>query len=247
MRPPPPIPEESAISRLVLWNVDLTLLDAGRVMRAAHAEAFEEVTGDPLVYLTSAEGRTDSEMFFEFCARNDTDVEPDNATLERFLTALEAAFVRRADELPAKGRVMPGATASLAAVAGMPDTVQTVVSGSTRATATAKLAAFGLDSYLDLAVGGFGSVNYPKSSLIQSIRLHAAGEGGHTYAESETVLVTSSVPDVRAAVIGGATPVAVLTGSATEGQLRDAGATAVLEDLTDPRAVMTAVHQATTS
>ncbi|OOC55297.1 MULTISPECIES: HAD family hydrolase [Nocardiopsis] len=237
--------EESAISRLVLWNIDLTLLDVGRVMRAAYAEAFEKVTGEPLVYLTSVAGRTDSEMFFEFCARNYVDVEPDTSILGEFLDALEESFGRRAEELPAKGWAMPGAAASLAAVASMPDTVQTVVSGSTRANATAKLAAFGLDSYLDLSIGGYGSVNYPKSSLIQSIRLHAAGEGGRAYTEKETVFVTDSAPDVRAALIGGAVPVAVLSGSMTEGQLREAGAIAVLPDLTDPRAVMTAVHQVT--
>ena len=236
--------EESAISRLVLWNIDLTLLDVGRVMRAAYAEAFEKVTGEPLVYLTSAAGRTDSEMFFEFCARNYVDVEPDSDTLAEFLAALEESFAHRSDELLAKGRVMPGAAASLAAVANMPDTVQTVVSGSTRANATAKLVAFGLDTYLNLAIGGFGSVNYPKSSLIQSIRLHAAGEGGPVYSEEETVLITDSVPDVRAALIGGAVPIAVLSGSETEGRLRDAGARFVLPDLQDPRAVMTAVAQA---
>ncbi|NYH51689.1 phosphoglycolate phosphatase-like HAD superfamily hydrolase [Nocardiopsis arvandica] len=229
----------------MLWNIDLTLLDVGRVMRAAYAEAFEKVTGEPLVYLTSVAGRTDSEMFFEFCARNYVDVEPDTSILGEFLDALEESFGRRAEELPAKGWAMPGAAASLAAVASMPDTVQTVVSGSTRANATAKLAAFGLDSYLDLSIGGYGSVNYPKSSLIQSIRLHAAGEGGRAYTEKETVFVTDSAPDVRAALIGGAVPVAVLSGSMTEGQLREAGAIAVLPDLTDPRAVMTAVHQVT--
>ena len=236
--------EESAISRLVLWNIDLTLLDVGRVMRAAYAEAFEKVTGEPLVYLTSAAGRTDSEMFFEFCARNYVDVEPDSDTLAEFLAALEESFAHRSDELLAKGRAMPGAAASLAAVANMPDTVQTVVSGSTRANATAKLVAFGLDTYLNLAIGGFGSVNYPKSSLIQSIRLHAAGEGGPVYSEEETVLITDSVPDVRAALIGGAVPIAVLSGSETEGRLREAGARFVLPDLQDPRAVMTAVAQA---
>ncbi|MFV2197529.1 HAD family hydrolase [Nocardiopsis sp. LOL_012] len=233
------------MSRLVLWNVDYTLLDAGRVMRAAYAEAFEKVTGEPLVYLTSFEGRTDSEMFFEFCARNDTDAEPDAATLERFLTELEGAFVRREDELRDKGRAMDGAQAALGAVAAMPDTVQTVVSGSTRATATAKLRAFGLDPYLDLSVGGFGSVNYPKSSLIQSIRLHAAGEGARAYTERETVFITNAFADVRAAIIGGAVPVGVLTGSATEGRLREAGVTEVLKDLTDAHAVTRAIHQVT--
>ncbi len=231
----------------MLWNIDLTLLDVGQVMRVAYAEAFEKVTGEPLVYLTSAAGRTDSEMFFEFCARNYVDFEPDTEALADFLTALETSFASRGDQLLAKGRALPGASASLAAVASMPDTVQTVVSGSTRANATAKLVAFGLDTYLDLAVGGFGSVNYPKASLIQSIRLHAAGEGGRAYAEEETVFIAGSVPDVRAALIGGATPIGVLSDTSTEGQLRDAGAQIILPDLSDPRAVMTAVHQATTN
>lgn len=247
MRPwSPTLPEEAAISRLVLWNIDLTLLDVGQVMRAAYAEAFEKVTGEPLVYLTSASGRTDSEMFFEFCARNYVDIEPDGDALAQFLTALEASFAERKGELRSKGRAMPGAAASLSAVANMPETVQTVVSGSTRANAEAKLEAFGLDAYLNLSIGGFGSVNYPKSSLIQSIRLHAAGEDMRPYAENETVLVTDSAPDVRAALIGGATPVAVLNGATTEGQLRDAGVRHVLPDLGDPRAVMTAVAQAST-
>ena len=236
-------PEEFAISRLVLWNIDLTLLDVGRVMRAAYAEAFEKVTGEPLVYLTSTAGRTDSEMFFEFCARNYVDIEPDVDTLSQFLTTLEAAFETRVGELVAKGRVMPGAAASLAAVASMPDTVQTVVSGSPRAVATAKLVAFGLDTHINLALGGYGSVNYPKSTLIQSIRLHAA-EGG-VIPDSSTVLITDNAPDVRAALIGGAVPVGVLNGPATEGQLREAGAGVILPDLADPRAVMSAVQQAT--
>ncbi|MDE3720996.1 haloacid dehalogenase-like hydrolase [Nocardiopsis sp. N85] len=227
----------------MLWNVDLTLLDVGRVMRAAYAEAFEKVTGEPLVYLTSTAGRTDSEMFFEFCARNYVDIEPDVDTLSQFLSGLETAFGARVGELAAKGRVMPGAAASLAAVAAMPDTLQTVVSGSPREVATAKLAAFGLDTYVNLAVGGYGSVNYPKSTLIQSIRLHAAER---MFADSETVLFTDNVPDVRAALIGGAVPVGVLNGPTTEGQLREAGARLILPDLTDPRAVMSAVHQATT-
>lgn len=230
----------------MLWNIDLTLLDVGQVTRVAYAEAFEKVTGEPLVYLTSAAGRTDSEMFFEFCARNYVDLEPDTETLAEFLAALETAFASRGDQLLAKGRALPGASASLAAVASMPDTLQTVVSGSTRVNATAKLVAFGLDTYLNLAVGGFGSVNYPKASLIQSIRLHASGEGGRAYTEEETVFIAGSVPDVRAALIGGATPIAVLSDSSTEGQLRDAGAQIILPDLSDPRAVMTAVHQATT-
>ena len=40
-----------AIHRLVLWNIDLTLLDVTKVTRAAYAEAFAAITGRPLVQL----------------------------------------------------------------------------------------------------------------------------------------------------------------------------------------------------
>ena len=45
------------IDRLVLWNIDLTLVDVGRVTRVAYAEAFRRVTGRPLVRLPQMAGR----------------------------------------------------------------------------------------------------------------------------------------------------------------------------------------------
>jgi phosphoglycolate phosphatase len=58
------------IHRLVLWNIDLTLVDVGRVWREACAHAFAQVTGRPLVALPQTAGRTDSEIFFEALAFN---------------------------------------------------------------------------------------------------------------------------------------------------------------------------------
>lgn len=229
----------------MLWNIDLTLIDVARVTRAAYAEAFEKVTGEPLVYLTSTSGRTDSEMFFEFCARNNADTEADSDSLADFLNALEESFAHRRADLLTHGRAMPGAQAALAAVAGMDDTVQTAVTGTIMANAVAKLEAFGMDRYLNLDIGGFGSVNYPKASLIQSTRMRAAESCGADFPESATVYITDAVHDVRAAVIGQAVPIALLSGAATEGQLRAAGAEHVLEDLTDPQALLRTIRAAT--
>ncbi|GAB3448245.1 haloacid dehalogenase-like hydrolase [Streptomonospora sediminis] len=243
--PARPFLEEIAISRLVLWNIDLTLVDVAQVTRAAYAEAFEQVTGVPLVYLASTGGRTDSEIFFEFLARNDVRLDPGDEPLTDFIDALGEAFARRRDQLTARGRAMPGAQESLAAVAGLPDTVQTVVTGTIMANAVAKLAAFGLDGYLDLSIGGFGSEHYPKASLLQFTRMRAAQAHGSEFPESATVYISDSPRDVEAAIIGHATPIAVVSGSATESQLRAAGAEHVIEDLADPQQLLSAVHTAT--
>ncbi|CAM3831176.1 hypothetical protein GCM10009799_26840 [Nocardiopsis rhodophaea] len=237
--------EETPISRLVLWNIDLTLVDVAQVTRAAYAEAFQQVTGEPLVYLASTAGRTDSEIFYEFLARNDVDAESGAAQIADFLHALGEAFARRRDQLPARGRAMPGAPEALAAVAALDGTVQTVVTGTIMPNAVAKLAAFGLDGYLDLSIGGFGSEHYPKASLIQFTRMRAAEAHGSAFPESATVYITDSARDVEAALIGHATPIGVASGSTTESQLRSAGARYVLEDLTDQQALLHMIRGAT--
>ncbi|MBB5997633.1 phosphoglycolate phosphatase-like HAD superfamily hydrolase [Streptomonospora salina] len=239
--------EEAAISRLVLWNIDLTLVDVSQVTRAAYAEAFERVTGVPLVYLASTGGRTDSEIFFEFLARNDVRLDAGEEPLSDFVDALGEAFARRRDQLTARGRAMPGAQEALAAVGGLEDTVQTVVTGAIMANAVAKLSAFGLDGYLDLSVGGFGSEHYPKGSLIQFTRMRAAQAHGFAFPERSTVYISDSPRDVEAALIGRATPIGVVSGSATESQLRSAGAEHVLEDLADTVRLIGAVREATSS
>lgn len=227
-----------------MWNIDLTLVDVAQVTRAAYAEAFEEVTGVPLVYLAPAAGRTDSELFFDFLARNDVD-DADERLLPHFTEALAAAFARRRDLLAVKGRMMPGAAGALDALMRLPDTVQTVVTGTIMPNATAKLAAFGLDSRLDLSIGGFGSEHYPKASLIQFTRMRAEEAYGRAFTESRTVYITESARDTEAARIGRVRPVAVVSGSSTESQLRAAGAEHILGDLTDPAAVVAAVRAAT--
>src|SRR5215467_9577713 len=60
-----------AMPRLVLWNVDHTLVDVGKVTREAYAEAFQRVTGRPLVRLAATADRTESEIIFEILAFND--------------------------------------------------------------------------------------------------------------------------------------------------------------------------------
>ena len=62
---------EVLINRLVLWNIDLTLIDVGRITRDAYAEAFRRVTGRPLVQLPQLPGRMESEIFFDALALNE--------------------------------------------------------------------------------------------------------------------------------------------------------------------------------
>jgi phosphoglycolate phosphatase len=243
---------EAPIYRLVLWNIDLTLLDVARVWRDACAEAFQRVTGHPLVALPQTAGRTDSEIFFEAMALNEVSVpRPAEVAgpelLARYTRELAAAFDARRDLLPAQGRALPGARDAVAALAGVPGVIQSVLTGTIRPNAVTKLQAFGMDEFFDFEIGGYGSEIYPKGAQLLRSRGRAAEKYGAEIGPDATVYLADSVRDVEAARIGGARCVAVASGRSTAGELREAGAGLVLDDLADTEAVVRAVGRATSA
>lgn len=237
------------MDRLVLWNIDLTLLDVGRVSRDSFADAFRRVTGRPMAALPQLAGRTDTEIFFESLYLNDVptgqDDVADSELLSRYCWELEAAFVLRQDELLQQGRLLTGARDAVQAAAALPGVVQTVLTGTIRPNAASKLQAFGLDQYFDLEIGGYGSDAYPRGSLLLMSRDKASKKYGTVVTEDMTVYLADTVRDVEAASLGGARCIAVATGRDSVTELRDAGADLVLADLSDTDRVIMAIDRLT--
>ena len=237
------------MDRLVLWNIDLTLLDVGRVSRDAYADAFGRVTGRPLAALPQLAGRSDTEIFFESLYLNDvptgTDEVADAELLSRYCWELEAAFTLRQDELLRQGRLLSGALAAVQATATLPGVVQTVLTGTIKPNAVAKLRAFGLDGFFDLEIGGYGSDAYPRGSLLLLVKGDAGHKYGRPLSNDRVVYVADSARDVAAAATGGARCVAVATGRDMAAELHDAGADVVLPDLADTGQVIAAIDRLT--
>lgn len=228
--------------RLVLWNIDNTLIEAGKVTREAYAEAFHAVVGRPLTHVAPMAGRAAPEVIFETLAL--AGVEPGDHHLPEFCDALADAFATRRGDLKEHGRVLPGAERALVALQRSTGVVQSVLTGNIRASAVAKLSAFGLDSYLDLDIGGYASDNFPKGTLVQVARSRARGGYGE-FDQSTAVVIADSIRDVRAARIGEAAVIAVASGRETAADLRDEGADEVLEDLSDTEDVVSTVRRLT--
>jgi phosphoglycolate phosphatase len=233
----------------VLWNIDLTLLDVGRVSRDAYADAFHRVTGRPLAALPQLAGRSDTEIFFESLYLNDVPTPQDEAAdaelLARYCWELEAAFALRQDELVQQGRLLPGARAAVTAAAALPGVVQTVLTGTIKPNAAAKLRAFGLDRLFDLEIGGYGSDAYPRGSLLLLVRNQARDKYRVPVADDTAVYIADTVRDIEAARLGSARIIAVASGRDTIAELRDAGADLVLPDLSDTDQVITAIDRLT--
>ena len=119
--------------------------------------------------------------------------------------------------------------------------VQSVLTGNVRQMAEMKLGAVGLDGHLDLEAGAYGDSHEVRSELVHLARRNAARRYGRDFAGPATVLVGDTPLDVAAARATGARAVAVATGGTSADKLAESGADAVLPDLTDTPAVLSAI------
>ena len=224
----------------MLWDVDYTLLDAGGSGRAVYRSVFRDLFGRDPDQVAPMGGRTERAIIADTLAMAGI------GDPARHVDAFIAELTRRAPELQAtmaaRGRALPGAAAALAAVAALgPAVVQSVLTGNVPAMARAKLAAFGLGAHLDLDVGAYGDHHEVRAELVHLARGRACAAYGREFDGQATVLVGDTPLDVAAALATGARAVGVATGGSSAAELAAAGADAVLPDLADTCAVVTAI------
>ena len=227
------------IRRLVLWDIDGTLVDSAKLGRDAFIDAFERVTGAPPRELVPFAGRTDLEIALDLLAR--AGVEAGDGVLERFGVELHRAMEDRRAELRARGRAYPGARESLARLGREPGVVQSLLTGNIAPNAEVKLSAFGLDALVDLEIGAYGSDHRERGRLVAVALEKCARKHAVALVAADAVLVGDTPLDVAAAREGGARCVGVATGPYGRDALAAAGADVVLGDLRDTGAVLRAV------
>lgn len=155
----------------------------------------------------------------------------DRADFERFAAALTAQHVQHATELRERGHALPGAAAALDALAAA-GVRQTVVSGNVRPVAEIKLSVFGLDTHIQWDCGAYGEDADLRPTLVKLALDRSAALA------SDTALIGDTPADVEGGRETGVRVIAVATGRSSAEELRAAGAHAVLDDLTDPHALV---------
>lgn len=225
--------------RLVLWDIDHTLVDYTGLGSIWYAAALAGATGVQMHSRPHYGGHTELAISTEILTLHG--IEADEATIQRLWRELIAAADRDAATLAAKGRALDGAAAALAEFGAHDGIVQTLVTGNLPEISRHKLAAFGLDTHLDLEIGGYGSLSAHRSDLVPHAVSAAADKHGTKFAPEAVVVIGDTPNDVRAALDHGAIAVAVATGGHPAAELADAGAHTVLPDLTDLAAVRAAV------
>ncbi|MEJ3748263.1 haloacid dehalogenase-like hydrolase [Actinomycetes bacterium KLBMP 9797] len=225
--------------RLVLWDIDHTLIETRGLGRQLYRQAFEAVARRPLAREVDPTGRTELAIFAETLELNGIEA---NADIQRrYIAELTRQYEANLDELRIRGRILPGATEALAALANLAGPVQTVLTGNLRGVAAVKLRAFGLARYIDLDAGAYGEDDAERSKLVPFAQDRAGRRYGVSFNRDNTIIIGDTVSDVRAAHSGGAAIVAIASGHDNEDELREAGAEIVLPDLTDTDRIIEAL------
>lgn len=221
-------------TRLVLFDVDGTLISTGGRAGKAIVRAIEQVCGvtvpidgyrfsgktDPLILLELLElaglDRPDAEALLE------TIYDHYLGTLPEFLP-------------PASVQVLPGVVETLDALEARRDVVVGLLTGNVAGGAEIKLRA--ADLWDRFAIGAFGSDNTDRNRLVPVARTRAAVRFGHDFPGTATVVVGDAPPDVRCARAGGARAVAVASGLISRQELASLGPDVVLDSLAQGGAV----------
>jgi phosphoglycolate phosphatase len=217
-----------------MWDVDYTLLRGGGVASRAWRAAFTEVTGVPWRQTPIFGGRTDLDICTEvFTAHGVTDCTP-----ERFFARYVEEVHDNRHLFAEQGALMPGVRDVLDRLGVDPGIVQTLVTGNVPQVAAAKVAAFGLADAFDAEVGGYGTDDSVRATLVRRSLERAEAKYGQQF---QPVVIGDTVHDVTAALANDAIAIGVATGATSMAELVLAGAHAVLPDLSDVDAVVRVV------
>jgi len=214
--------------------VDGTLLDAG----GATAESFDAavcfvIGRHPGPHDVAMSGKTDPSIALEILTYAGLDALEARDCLPEVLERLEAELEAALPSLQARGRVLPGVEEILARVQADATVIQSVLTGNIEANAGVKLRAFGLDRWLDLGAGAFGSDRADREELVP-VAVGRARELRGLDCAPEDVLVVGDTPrDLACARAAGAGCLLVATGRFSLDELRRSGAEHVMADLSD--------------
>ena len=222
------------MTRLVLWDVDGTLVHGGEAAGAAFGAAVERVLGRPAgEHRVRMSGKTDPEIALEILAAAQVAEGDAHTHLPLVLEHLELELAAAVHELQAHGHVKPGVADLLPRLHDAPEVTSSVLTGNIEPNGRLKVAAFGLDRWLDLDVGAYGSDDHDRNKLVAVARSKLRSARGIAVVPRDVWIVGDTPRDLECARAGGARCLLVGTGRFPTDELRALRPDAVMDDLRD--------------
>src|SRR4051794_11765498 len=227
------------MQKLILWDIDGTLLYSGGVAGEAMRASMERVYGSASTEARhSYAGKTDRQIILETFAERDHDELI--SSIDHFTTIYVEELTGRRDAFLTRCRVLDGAAAALERLTTA-DVIQSVLPGTPQPIARIKLALMGLTRFLDLDIGAYGSDHPRRTELVPIAAARAAQRYGRSFTGADVVVIGDTPHDIDCGRAGAARTIAVATGPFSADALRTHGADVVLESLADTDAVIAAI------
>lgn len=225
-------------TRLVLFDIDGTILTDRGASRGAFAEALQQVFAyeDDLGRYDFS-GRTDPQI--AHMVLRDAGHTPENidARLPQLWELYLAGLARNAT--PERVHVMDGIRELLAELHTHKDVVLALLTGNIERGARLKLGAPALNEYFPF--GAFGSDSADRTELPPIAMERASRHAGRHFRGADVVIIGDSIYDVRCGVPYEATTIAVASGKTPAEKLRAENPTYFFEDVRGLGAVMDAI------
>jgi len=214
--------------KLVLFDIDATLLICGPQVRPLFGDALVEVFGTAgAIDAYDFTGRTDPGIVLDLVRGAGV---PDAVVREGLLRMRELYTGRLERSLDRAGmRLLPGVVEILERLSRREDIVLALLTGNWERGAKAKLSRFDLNGYFPF--GAFGCDGVDRSDLPPVALDRAERATGRRFRPEEVLIVGYSVHDVSCAHAHGIPCLAVETGRTPGETLRSAGADWVIADL----------------
>ena len=231
----------SRLQRLVLFDVDLTLITTTGCNLLSLNSAFEQLHGIPdafnaVVFGGGLDLPLMTEMYRKWGLTKGQANEPPD------LSAFKAVYfdhLKRRLEAWTDGYMCPGAKDLLEALAREPGVQLGLETGNFREAAFIKLRRFGLDTFFE--EGGFGGDWMTRTEVVADAIARCQAISGRVYNSGEIFLIGDSPSNVEAGKANGINTVAVATGRCDTETLQALGPTFVFEDLSDTEKVLEAL------
>ena len=233
-RPYPPVIKKSSATKLILWDIDGTLIvsqGAGvRAMQKALARRFGLAVDLGTIDWA---GRTDSWITGEVLRHVGLPDTPENAHqyLEAYLELLPHELAHGP-----QGQVLPGVLDLLETLHRRNDLVQGLLTGNVRRGAEFKLTHYKVWHYFEF--GAFADDSALRNELGPHALRRAHERHAVEFSPDRTFIIGDTPHDIECGQVIGARTIAVATGRYSAAALAAHRPTAVFEDFSDPSAFL---------
>nr|WP_290665214.1 haloacid dehalogenase-like hydrolase [Ardenticatena sp.] len=228
--------------KLILFDVDKTLIDAHGAGRRALERTFEHILGHTAgLEQVAFGGKTDPMIVREALQKGGVPPSEILRLTPHLLRHYPGELARELTTAPPPARltVLPGVRPLLERLHTRDDIVLGLLTGNVEACAWLKLQVAGL--YTFFTFGAFGDDGETRDDLPAVAMQRAWEESGYRFGRDDVVIIGDTPRDVRCAQLIGGRSIAVATGPFSADALHTAGADVVFPSLADTQSVLQAL------